>query len=152
MESHRTYRPEFPNIKCIEIGNVTALATEVSQLVASHRKTIEELDLHDIDLKGGTWDEALAPLTKRARHQTIKGETADIPIMLSLDNPAMPSPAPTERTRVAQNDPFTERRSLRMSKWLSSKKPSTARKMKDSLLGYEEQLRKVLRGGVLPWK
>lgn len=146
-----TRRPEFPRLRCIEINNVTASATEVGSLVYAHGRTIEELDLHDIDLTGGTWDDALAPLTARARHRTVRGETADIPIMLSVDTHVVPS-TPIARIEVLHNNAVVGRRSLRMSKWLSSRKPSTAQKVKDSLMGCEEQLRKILRGSVFPWK
>lgn len=135
------------------IEHVVASSTEISMLVDSHRHTLEELDLQDIDLTEGTWDDALQPLTKRSHHRTVKREAADIPIMLSIPC-TPPSPVPLQPVVEVQHDVNGGRRSLRMSKWLPSKvrKPSTAQKVRNGLIGCEEQLRKVFRGSVLAWR
>lgn len=146
------HRAVFPKIARINVGNIAASAIEIGALVSSHKHTVEEIDLHDVDLTDGTWDDALAPLNNCSRHRTTRGETADIPIMLSLDTCAMPSPAPRGRAAAAHHAANSQRKSLKVSKWLSSKKPSTTQKMKDGLLGCEEQLRKVLSGSVFPWR
>lgn len=137
----------FLKLKCLDVGNVAAMATEISNFAESHKTTLEDVNLEDVKLVAGTWDEALAPLTKQARRRT---SYADIPIMLSSMAPSSPTPAPMERieTATAPNG----RSSMRISRWLSGRRsrPASARKVREGLLGCEEQLRKVL--GVLPWK
>jgi hypothetical protein len=141
--------PHFPKLRQLEIENVACSAMEVSAFVACHKRTLEELNFEDTTLTNGTWDEALAPLTRQARRVRHQ-ETADIPIMLSPTS-ASPFSAPMERIDVTNEG--TRRRSLRLSRWLYGRrsKPVSARKVREGLLGCEEQLKKVL-GGVLPWK
>jgi hypothetical protein len=142
----------FPKIKCVKVENISASSQDVSTFIAMHKKTIEELDLENIDLTHGTWDDALEPLAKRPYRQS-RVESADIPIMLSPT--AGPSLFPSAMSRLAVTEDETgARKSLRMSSWLRSKtkRPTTVDKMKEGLLGCEEQLRKVLRGSVFPWK
>ncbi|SMY19170.1 unnamed protein product [Zymoseptoria tritici ST99CH_1A5] len=142
----------FPKMKCVKIENVSATSHDISTFIAMHKTTIEELDLEDIDLTHGTWDDALSPLTKRPPRQA-RSESADIPIMLSPTAGPSLFPSPMERLSVVENEPGG-RKSLRMSTWLRSKakRPSTAQKMREGLIGCEEQLRKVLRGSVFAWK
>ncbi|KAF2719826.1 hypothetical protein K431DRAFT_304809 [Polychaeton citri CBS 116435] len=95
----------FPNLTHLELENVTATASDIHNFVALHRGTLRELNLEDIELVSGTWDEALAPLTpppprtpktqrlsaeSRAALRSIRSSSAitiggmdEIPIMLS---------------------------------------------------------------------
>lgn len=134
----------FPKMKNVEIENVSCTAKEISDFVHAHRRTVEELNLEDFELTQGTWDEALQPLTSRARrhsprHQRERGQQGDIPIMLY--------PTPMERLEVAEH--CDGRRSMRMS---MSKWAPAAKKMREGLLGCEQQLKKVLRGSAFPWR
>ncbi|KAF2170272.1 hypothetical protein M409DRAFT_19875 [Zasmidium cellare ATCC 36951] len=140
----------FPKLKRIIVENISTPAADVAAFVEAHRRTIEELNLEDMELTSGTWDDALAPLIKRARNHR-KLETADIPIMLSPNAESAPFPTPMERLEVADRD--GGRKSLRMSKWLASKsKNSSARKVREGLIGCEQQLKKMLRGSAFPWR
>ena len=144
----------FPKLKHFEVGNVATSASQISTFVADHRTTIEDLNLEDVELTSGTWDEALAPLTRRRRPRT---SFADIPIMLSptATSPVSPTlPSPMERVKTPVG--ALGRPSLRISRWLSSRNRSkpvapVTRKGKGGLHGCEEQIKKVL-GGVLPWR
>ena len=130
----------FPKLKHLEIENASASAAEICSVIAAHKRTIGELNLEDIELTSGTWDDALAPLTARrtARPQPST-EMADIPIMLS-PRTGQPLPSPMERVEVAQAE-CGGRKSTRVSRWLSSKcyKPPTT-------------LKKVLRGSIFTRK
>ena len=144
----------FPRIKRFEIENVKASASDIGTFVESHRRTVEELNFEDIELTTGTWDDALAPLIKRSR-QRIKVETAEIPIMLSPTACSPSYPMPMERVEFPHGGAAGSRKSLRLSKWLSTTKtrtPTAARKVREGLLGCEEQLKKVFRGNVFSWK
>ncbi|KAK3710724.1 hypothetical protein LTR37_010143 [Vermiconidia calcicola] len=140
----------FPRLQHVDLENMKATAADISTFVEAHKRTIEELNLESIELTDGDWDDALAPLTKRARARPSM-DIADFPIMLSPTT----LPAPMERIEVAPREANC-RKSLRTSKWLSTKKkgrpPSAAQKVREGLLGCETQLRKVLRGSVFPWR
>ena len=135
-----------PKLQHAEFENVKATAADIRDFIEAHKRTVSELNFEDVELAGGTWDEALAPLTKLAKPRT-SGESADIPIMLSPTT----LPAPMERVEVAHRE-SNGRKSMRMSRWLSSKNksrpPSAARKVREGLLGCERQLREVFRGSV----
>lgn len=139
----------FLRLKHLEVEHVTTCAAAVSSFVARHKVTLKELKFQGINLSHGSWDDALAPMTKRSR-RVPSNDIAEIPIMLSPSASAFP--APLERVAVEHCDADGQK-SLRMSKWLSSKKRTTTvpKKLRDGLLGCEEQLRRVLRGSAFPW-
>lgn len=148
----------FPKLKCAEFENSKAQAADIAHFATAHKRTIEELNFEDIELTSGTWDEALGPLTILPRKVRRSEDTADIPIMLS---PTTFSPVSMERVELTTHqDVGSGRKSLRMSRWLSTKKKPKApptpvtpsRKPRDGLLGSEGQLRKALRGSVFPWR
>ncbi|KAF2767023.1 hypothetical protein EJ03DRAFT_297381 [Teratosphaeria nubilosa] len=139
----------FPKVKRFEVENISCSATDISAFIATHARTLEEFNLENVKLISGTWDDALAPLSRGAQSHR-KNEVAEIPIMLS-PTVAVAYPMPMERTGSLQQG--SSHRSMQLSKWLSGRKSRSAptRKVRDGLLGCEEQLRRVL-GGVLPWK
>lgn len=141
---------QFPKLQQFEIENVACAALDIALFVASHKRTLEELNLEDVRLTSGSWDDALAPLAKQVRPPPCQ-EVADIPIMLSPTSAASSLPAPMERVETMNGR--DGRWSLRPSRWLSHhrSRPVAAKKVREGLLGYDGQLRKVL-GGVLPWK
>ncbi len=132
----------FPKLERAEFENVKAKAKDISNFAESHKRTIVELDLEDVELVDGTWHDALAPLTKLDKARAAAQETAEIPIMLSPTH----YPAPMQRVEVAHQE-NNGRKSLRLSRWLSSKGKvrTPARKVREGLSN-------VLRGSVLPWR
>nr|POE79749.1 hypothetical protein CFP56_07814 [Quercus suber] len=150
--SHR--HAQFPKIQSLHIENVRATATDIGSFVADHKRTLCELNLEDVVLSSGTWDEALAPITKRARKpRAVRMETAEIPIMLSPSALCAPPPRPMPRTDVVHES--NGRRSLRLSRFLPSRHrrpPAPTHRVREGLLECEEHLRKALRHGVFSWK
>ncbi|KAJ5905082.1 uncharacterized protein N7473_001998 [Penicillium subrubescens] len=76
-----------PYLQEIELVNVVMDASQVASFVFDHRKTLHELNFQDTVLRTGTWDEVLAPLTRKSGStrwkQHAKHErSADVPIML----------------------------------------------------------------------
>lgn len=137
----------FAKLKHAEFENVNATAVDISTFVEAHRRTIGEMRFEDVNLTEGTWDAALAPVTRRARPR-VSEDHADIPIMLS---PTF-LPAPMERVEIAHQE-SDGRKSLRMSRWLSTRsKGPAARKVREGLLGCEESLRRMLGGSRFPWR
>lgn len=140
----------FPKLRRVEFESVKATAQDIRTFAYAHKRTLEDLNLEDVELTSGSWDDALAPLTKldRARQSV---DTAEIPIMLSPTH----FPAPMERIEVAHRESCGQK-GLRISRWLSSgskgRTPAAARKVREGLLGCEEQLKRVFRGSILPWR
>ncbi|GLI75806.1 hypothetical protein PoHVEF18_004072 [Penicillium ochrochloron] len=56
----------LPYLQEIELVNVIMDASQVASFVFDHRKSLHELNFQDIVLRTGTWDEALAPLTRKS--------------------------------------------------------------------------------------
>ncbi|KAI9742295.1 MAG: hypothetical protein M1818_004195 [Claussenomyces sp. TS43310] len=55
----------LPKLRFLRIRNVLMSATQVSDLVYAHRKSVREFDFENVDLTdGGDWEDALSPLTK----------------------------------------------------------------------------------------
>ena len=149
LRKRRGMQPlQFAKLRRAEFENITASSSDLGAFVELHKRTIGELNFEDVELTSGTWDEALAPLNKIAKPRCSE-EQADIPIMLS------PSfPMPMERLEVAHQE-ANGRKSLRMSRWLPTRSkvtraPSAARKVREGLLGCEEQLKRVFRGSAFP--
>ena len=145
----------FQKLRKADFENVKATARDISSFASAHRRTLEELDLESVELTQGTWDAALAPLTKLDRlRRSVDADVvmADIPIMLS---PTV-LPMPMQRVETAGDGEGQRRGALRISKWMSSgskvRTPTAARKVKDGLLGCEEQLKKVFRSSIRPWR
>ncbi|TDZ26910.1 hypothetical protein Cob_v000547 [Colletotrichum orbiculare MAFF 240422] len=53
----------FPRLRYMQVRNATMTATQLSDLVNAHRRTVKEYDFDNVVLiNGGSWDDALAPL------------------------------------------------------------------------------------------
>jgi hypothetical protein len=54
----------FPKLRYMQVRNATMAAEQVADFVYEHRHTVREFDFENVFLvNGGTWDEALAPLS-----------------------------------------------------------------------------------------
>lgn len=82
---------KFRHLKSMQLHNATLDASQASDFIMSHRKVLHEFQFDQCHLRSGTWDDALAPLTrivkndswKRKRKQEQKQEEVmDVPIML----------------------------------------------------------------------
>jgi hypothetical protein len=77
---------KFPKLRYMELENAILDASQISTFIVQHRRTIREFDFEDVILRSGTWDEALAPLTRISGSDHWKQkqeEVMDVPIMLS---------------------------------------------------------------------
>jgi hypothetical protein len=103
----------FPRVTTLYFENATAKASHLRKLAIQHASTLQTLELTNVELTEGTWEEAFAPLVKPAKttatttpstptplprlsrnsYGTANAESvemADIPIMFT---PPRPSPA-----------------------------------------------------------
>lgn len=151
LRKRRGMQPlHFGKLRRAEFENIKASSSEISAFVETHKRTIGELNFEDVELADGTWEQALAPLTKMAKPRRSE-DTAEIPIMLSPTS----FPMPMDRVEVAHQE-TNGRKSLRMSRWLTSRNkvaraPSAARKVREGLQGCEQHLKRVFRGSSL-WR
>ncbi|KAG6004592.1 hypothetical protein E4U21_000926 [Claviceps maximensis] len=54
----------FPRLRSLQIRNATMSAPQLSDMIRSHSRTVKEFDFENVVLAhGGSWDEALAPLS-----------------------------------------------------------------------------------------
>ncbi|KIV97042.1 hypothetical protein PV10_00844 [Exophiala mesophila] len=85
------FRPlKFRRLKQMYLSNARLDATQASVFITSHRKVLHEFQFDECDLRSGTWDDALAPLTRMVGSDAWKEkqtapaeEVMEIPIMLS---------------------------------------------------------------------
>lgn len=55
----------MPRLRSMAVRNATMNAEQLRGLVATHKRTVREFDFENVALlRGGSWDEALAPLTE----------------------------------------------------------------------------------------
>lgn len=55
----------FPKLRYMQVHNSAMSVEQVSDFILSHRHTVREFDFENVSLlNGGTWEDALAPLTR----------------------------------------------------------------------------------------
>jgi hypothetical protein len=159
--SHHNRKPQtdrtlhFPLITTLSITNAQTKASALRALAILHSSTLQTLELTNVELTAGTWEEAFAPLLKtktrntsnhnsppRKRHARHDGnaipaapveEMADIPIMFAPSTPSRdpsfdnPSPS-TTRSQPRPRYPQHAHPSERFerSSPSSSRSPTTA--------------------------
>ncbi|KAL8738106.1 MAG: hypothetical protein Q9181_001053 [Wetmoreana brouardii] len=84
---HLALRPlMFNQLSKMEVENIVVDAPQVSSFITAHRHTIREFNFEDTHLRSGTWDQALAPLTRISGSEKWKEkveEVMDVPLLLS---------------------------------------------------------------------
>ncbi|KAL8713340.1 MAG: hypothetical protein Q9220_002539 [cf. Caloplaca sp. 1 TL-2023] len=84
---HLALRPlRFEKLQMMEVENVVVDASQISGFITAHRHTIGEFNFEDTHLRSGTWDQALAPLTRISGSEKWKEkaeEVMDVPLLLS---------------------------------------------------------------------
>lgn len=77
---------KFRSLRSMELENVSMDASQISSFILEHRHTVREFNFEETELRTGTWDDALAPLSRLSGNDDWKErqeETMDVPIMLS---------------------------------------------------------------------
>jgi hypothetical protein len=138
--SHNNRKPQtnrtlhFPLITTLSVTNAQTKASALRSLAIQHSATLQTLELTNVELTSGTWEEAFAPLLKaKTRAKTNTGqnspprkrhtradrhpaasaaveEMADIPIMFAPStpsrNPSLNNPSPgTSRSQPQSRYP-----------------------------------------------
>lgn len=63
-QQRRLPRLRLPRLRCAELSNSHPDASQLNRFIHRHRRTLQECDFDEVDLRTGTWDEALAVLTR----------------------------------------------------------------------------------------
>lgn len=76
----------FERLRDMEVENIVSDASQISSFITTHQKTLRDFNFEDTHLRNGSWDEALAPLTRISGSEKWKEkseEVMDVPLMLS---------------------------------------------------------------------
>jgi hypothetical protein len=77
---------KFRKLRRMLLENSVLDASQISEFIMAHRKVLREFEFEKVHLRCGTWDDALAPLTRISGSESWKEkqeEVMDVPLMLS---------------------------------------------------------------------
>ena len=145
---HLALRPlKFARLRYMEVENALVDASQVSSFITAHRRSICEFNFEDSNLRSGTWDEALAPLTRitgSERWKEKSEEVMDVPLLLSpvgMDEGCM--------EKVIRDLAASRVRSQYLFKGGWHKASAKGREL---LSGTPEHMKKFLRSSILTWR
>ncbi|KAK4697540.1 hypothetical protein P7C71_g552, partial [Lecanoromycetidae sp. Uapishka_2] len=137
---HLALRPlQFRRLKVMEVENTMIDASQISSFITSHRHTLRDFNFEDTHLRKGTWDEALAPLTRISGSDKWKQNSEEV-----MDVPIMLSPVDLEQDQL--NKVWDDHIRCRSSKPLHGALHRAGAKGRELLFGTEEHMRKFLSG------
>lgn len=158
---HLALRPlKMPKLVFLEVENVETDASQVSNFILAHRKSISEFKFEGTTLRKGTWDEALAPLTrlsgsedwKRTPKPVVEVAEVEVEVAESMEVPLILSPmglSQRQRERVVREAVLTRACPTPLLGSCLRK----AREKGKGLLGLQgEGVRRFLRGSVSAWR
>lgn len=138
---------KFQRLREMEIDNIVTDASQVSGFITSHRHTLIDFRFEHTQLRSGTWDEALKPLTRISGSERWKEKTEEV-----MDVPLLLSPVGLQHTLlsevVQQEFPFPKQRTPRLSQRGWQKAGAKGREL---LLGTPDHMRRLLKSSVLTW-
>ncbi|MCJ1322017.1 hypothetical protein MMC15_007362 [Xylographa vitiligo] len=155
---HLALRPlKFARLRFMEVENATLDASQVSSFITAHRRSITEFNFEDSNLRSGTWDEALAPLTRISGNERWKKKSEEV-----MDVPLVLSPEGLEEgevQRVRREQEGVMERMRKEQRHLRSPAPGTGAwgkvmgaRGRGLFWGTEEHMRRFLRSSVLAWR
>lgn len=137
---HLALRPlQFQRLKVMEVENTMLDASQISSFIITHRHTLRDFNFEDTHLRKGTWDEALAPLTRISGSDKWKQnseEVMDVPIMLSA----------VDFAQEQLNKVWDDHIRTRSSKPLHGALHRAGAKGRELLFGTEEHMKRFLSG------
>lgn len=139
---------KFSKLKYMELENAVLDASQVSDFIMEHRRSIKEFDFEDVRLRSGSWDDALAPLTRISGGDQWKEkqeEVMDVPIMLS------PVDSPKEHKKKVLW--AVEKHNHRMKNFRAYETLQKASsKTRELFWGSPEHMKRFLRTSVFSWR
>lgn len=138
-------------LQYMEVENAIMDASQVSTFIMDHRRTLHEFSFEDVHLRSGTWDDALAPLTRISGSEKWKEkqeEAMDVPIVLS--------PVGMERSQLLQAIWEEQRRRelllLRSLREGASNLARAGSKTHELFWGSPDHMKRFLRPSVFSWR
>ncbi|MCJ1479559.1 hypothetical protein MMC13_008245 [Lambiella insularis] len=155
---HLALRPlKFARLRFMEVENALLDASQVSSFITTHRRSITEFNFEDSNLRSGTWDEALAPLTRISGSEKWKARSEEV-----MDVPLVLSPVGLEEGQMAKvllEQEGQMEKMMRVPGHLRSPVPSVGgwgkvmgARGRGLFWGTEEHMRKFLRSSVFTWR
>jgi hypothetical protein len=132
----------------MKLENAILDAAQVSSFILEHRHTVREFDFEDVVLRSGSWDEALAPLTRISGNDQWKQkqeEVMEVPIMLSpvgMDNRQVRNVMLEEEKRKARLKNFRAYGTLQRA----------SMKTRGLFWSSPDHMKKFLRASVFSWR
>ena len=137
---HLALRPlQFQRLKVMEVENTMLDASQISSFITTHRHTLRDFNFEDTHLRKGTWDEALAPLTRISGSDKWKQNSEEV-----MDVPLMLSPVDFEQEQL--NRVWDDHIRSRSSKPLHDALHRAGAKGRELLFGTEEHMKRFLSG------
>jgi hypothetical protein len=124
---------KFRKLRRMVLENSVLDANQISDFIMAHRKVLREFEFENVRLRTGTWDDALAPLTRISGSEAWKEkqeEVMDVPLMLS---------------------PVEERECIKEFMWEDQKKRRPFRTLRKASMRTKEILG-AFRSSVLTWR
>ncbi|KAL1962168.1 hypothetical protein VTN77DRAFT_514 [Rasamsonia byssochlamydoides] len=148
----RPLRPlKFRQLRYMELENAILDASQVSAFILEHRHTLSEFEFEDVILRSGTWDDALAPLTKISGSDAWKAKQEEV-----MEVPIILSPVEVEETRRPRHSAvWEEQRRKALLRTLLEGANSLARakaKARELFWGSPDHMKKFLRSSVFSWR
>lgn len=155
---HLTPRPvRFVHLQNMEAENVITDASQIAAFITAHRRSLREFRFERTRLSTGSWDEALAPLTRISGNDRWKERTEEV-----MDVPLLLSTVGMEASQIKRVWADEEQAQARKRK--QTKRPSggpwgvggggwnkAGARGRELLLGTEEHMKRFLRASVFSW-
>lgn len=135
----------FQRLREMEIDNIVVDASQIAGFILGHRHTLSDFKFENTQLRSGTWDEALTPLTRISGSEKWKEKTEEV-----MDVPLILNPVGMEQddlNQVLGEFPFPKQQTPRLSHhgWHKA-----AGKGRELLLG-TPVVRRLLKSTVFTW-
>ena len=147
--STRPPRPlRFPKLRYMELENAVLDASQISTFITAHRRTLYEFNFEDVILRTGTWEEALAPLTRISGSEKWKQkaeEVMDVPIVLNADGLGRVEMEQVMQEAEKERSRFKERK-------LFGGLQKAGSKGRELFWGGPDHMKKFLRSSIFSWR
>ncbi|PGH12863.1 hypothetical protein AJ80_06572 [Polytolypa hystricis UAMH7299] len=139
---------KFPSLRYMELENAVLDASQVSVFILDHRRTLREFDFEHTLLRTGSWDEALAPLTRISGSDRWKKQQQEV-----MDVPLILSPVGLEPKEIRKVIWEEERRKDKLKNFRAYRNLQRASiKTKPLLWCNPEHMKRLLRTSVFSWR
>ena len=137
---------KYQRLREMEVDNIVIDASQISSFITSHRRTLIDFKFESTQLRRGSWDEALTPLTRISGSDKWKEKSEEV-----MDVPLMLSPIGLRHTlleEAIQEFPFPKQRTPGLSHRGWQKAGAKGRAL---LLGTPDHMRRLLNSTVFTW-